>query len=67
MNSLEKESLKNKSPEGVEEDYPHHQENPAAPVEAIVEKNEEGGGQAMKWIIPILLVILFVVYFIFRN
>jgi hypothetical protein len=67
MEHLDKESLENKSPEGVERDYNHHKENPGPSEEAIVEKDEEGAGQAMKWIIPILLVILFIVYFIFRN
>nr|MBC7614116.1 hypothetical protein [Pseudopedobacter sp.] len=67
MEHLNKDELERKSPEGVEKDYTHHQENPAPSEEAIVEKNEEGGGQAMKWIIPIALVILFIVYFIYRN
>ena len=56
-----------KSPEGIEHDYDKHQENPAPSEEAVKEKNDEGAGPAMKWIIPICLVILFIVYLIVRD
>ena len=67
MEPTDKSEIERKSPEGVEDDYPHHKENPAPPEEAIVEKNENGAGPAMKWIIPICLVILFIVYLIVRE
>ncbi|MEO5910437.1 MAG: hypothetical protein ABIP95_06090 [Pelobium sp.] len=67
MSTQDKSELEKKSPEGVEEDYTKHQEHPAPPVEAIEEKNEEGAGQAMKWIIPIVIAALFIVYFILKH
>ena len=56
-----------KSPEGIEHDYNQHKENPGPSEEAVTEKNENGAGQAMKWIIPICIVILFIVYLIVRE
>lgn len=56
-----------KSPEGIEHDYNKHKENPGPSEEAVTEKNENGAGQAMKWIIPICIVILFIVYLIVRE
>lgn len=67
MNTQDKSELERKSPEGVEEDYNHHKEHPAPSEEAIKEKNEEGAGQAMKWIIPIVIAALFIVYFIIKQ
>ncbi len=55
-----------KSPEGVEHDYNEHKANPAPSEEAVNEKNENGGGLALKWIIPISVVILLIVYLIMR-
>ena len=62
MEPREKEQLERKSPEGVEEDYPHHKEHPDAPKEAIIEENSKGGGQVLKWLIPLLVVILLLIY-----
>ncbi len=56
-----------KSPQGIEHDYNKHKENPAPSEEAVTEKNNKGAGQAMKWIIPILLVVLFIVYLFVRK
>nr|WP_294901221.1 hypothetical protein [uncultured Pedobacter sp.] len=56
-----------KSPEGIEHDYNKHQEHPAPSEEAVNEKNENGGGLALKWIIPICVVILFIIYFFVRK
>ncbi|SOD13154.1 hypothetical protein [Pedobacter xixiisoli] len=51
----------------VETDYEAHQENPA-PAPTVNEPDNKGAGQAMKWIIPIVVVILLIVWFIFfRN
>ncbi len=62
----QKEEIK-KSPEGIEHDYNEHQQNPAPSEEAVNEKDENGGGQALKWIIPICVVVLFIVYFFMRK
>lgn len=56
-----------KSPEGIEHNYNEHQQNPAPSEEAVKEKNEEGGGQALKWIIPICVVVLFIIYFLIKK
>ena len=51
----------------VETDYEAHQHNPA-PAPTVNEPDNKGAGQAMKWIIPIIVIILLVVWFIFfRN
>ena len=65
--SLDNQSEESKkSPTGVEHDYEHHKENPSASKEAVFEKNEKGAGQAMKWIIPIVIALLFIVYFFIK-
>jgi len=51
----------------VETDYEAHKENPA-PAPTVNEPDNKGAGQAMKWIIPIVVLILLVVWFVFfRN
>lgn len=55
------------SPEGVEHDYNKHKENPAPSEEAVKEKNENGGGLALKWVIPICLIVLIIVYLVMRK
>lgn len=47
----------------IETDYNAHIENPGPSIEAVVEEDKKGAGQMMKWIIPILVVIMFLVYF----
>lgn len=54
-------------PETVETDYGKHENNPGPSPEAVNEDNDKGAGPVMKWIIPILIVILLVYWFIFRN
>ncbi len=56
-----------KSPEGIEHDYNKNKENPAPSEEAVTEKDENGGGLALKWVIPVCLVILLVVYLFMRK
>lgn len=62
----QKEEIR-KSPEGIEHDYNKHQENPGPSEEAVNERNDKGAGPAMKWIIPICLVVLFIIYMFVRN
>lgn len=51
----------------VETDYDAHKDNPA-PAPTVNEPDNKGAGQAMKWIIPIVVAILLIVWFIFfRN
>ena len=57
----------NKPAPPVERDYEAHKENPG-PSPTVNEPDNKGAGQAMKWIIPIIVIILLVVYFVyFRN
>ena len=55
------------TPVPVETDYEAHKENPK-PAPTVNEPDNKGAGVAMKWIIPIIVIILVVVYLIyFRN
>lgn len=54
-------------PEAVETDYGKHENNPGPSPEAVNEDNDKGAGPVMKWIIPVLIVILLVYWFVFRN
>lgn len=58
----------NKPTKPVEHDYAAHERDPGPSPQAVKEENNEGAGPTMKWIIPIILVILFLVYwFVFRT
>ncbi|RZK64588.1 MAG: hypothetical protein EOO95_10665 [Pedobacter sp.] len=51
----------------VENDYEAHKTNPA-PAPTVNEPDNKGAGQAMKWIIPIAVIALLILWFIFfRN
>lgn len=51
----------------VENDYDAHQSNPA-PAPTVNEPDNKGAGQALKWIIPIVIVVLLILWFVlFRN
>jgi len=57
----------NKPAPPIETDYEAHKSNPG-PAPTVNEPDNKGAGQAMKWIIPIVIVILLIVYFVyFRN
>lgn len=57
----------NKPTPPVETDYEAHADNPG-PAPTVNEPDNKGAGQAMKWIIPIVVVILLIVYFLyFKN
>jgi len=51
----------------IEKDYDKHKEDPGPAKPAITEKDENGAGQAMKWIIPILVIALLIWWFIIRK
>lgn len=57
----------NKQPKPIEHDYAHHENDPGPSPQAVEEKNENGAGPVMKWIIPILVVILLIYWFAFRK
>jgi len=55
------------TPVPIETDYDAHKTNPG-PAPTVNEPDNKGAGVALKWIIPILVIILLVVYFVyFRN
>lgn len=57
----------NKPTPPIETNYEAHQENPG-PAPTVNEPDNKGAGQAMKWIIPIVVLILLVIWFVFfRN
>lgn len=57
----------NQAPPPIEKDYEAHADNPG-PAPTVNEPDNKGAGQAMKWIIPIVVIILLIVYFLyFRN
>lgn len=49
----------------VEHDYAKHEQDPGPSPQAVNEDNNKGAGPAMKWIIPILVIILAILYWIF--
>jgi len=49
----------------VEHDYAKHENDPGPSPQAVNEENDKGAGPAMKWIIPILVIALLIVYWIF--
>ena len=71
MENSEKEKLvkrEENTDQPIEHDYNAHKQDPGPSEEAVVEKDEKGAGQMMKWIIPILVVIMFIIYFfVFRK
>lgn len=54
----------NKNVPPVETNYEAHKENPG-PAPTVNEPDDNGAGPAMKWIIPIIIVVLAIIWFIF--
>lgn len=48
----------------VETNYEAHKNNPG-PAPTVNEPDNKGAGVAMKWIIPIVILILLVIYFVY--
>ncbi|UKT65345.1 hypothetical protein [Pedobacter mucosus] len=55
------------NPKPIEQDYETHKEDPGPAKPAVTEKDENGAGQAMKWIIPIIVIGLLVWWFLIRK
>jgi len=49
----------------VEHDYAKHEQDPGPSPQAVNEDNDKGAGPAMKWIIPIIIIMLAILYWIF--
>lgn len=50
----------------IETDYPEHEKNPGPSEEAVVEKDEEGAGKVLRWIIPLLVIVLVAFWLIIK-
>lgn len=55
------------SPEPIETNYPEHEQNPGPSEEAVVEKDENGAGKVLRWILPALVAILLICWFIVKD
>lgn len=49
----------------VEHDYAKHERDPGPSPQAVEEDNDKGAGPTMKWIIPIAIILLAILYWIF--
>lgn len=54
-------------PVPVEDNYSQHEQNPGPSPEAVNEDNDKGAGPVMKWLIPIIVVILLIYWFLIRK
>jgi hypothetical protein len=68
-NDKEQEKNENfqESPQPIETNYEAHKENPGPSEEAVVEENKDGAGKMLKYIIPILVLALLIIWFLFRE
>ncbi len=57
----------NKPHKPIEHDYAKHENDPGPSPQAVKESNENGAGPVMKWIIPIIVLILLVYWFVIRK
>jgi hypothetical protein len=53
------------NPKPVEHDYPKHEQDPGPSPQAVNEKNNKGAGPALNWILPILVIALIIIYWLF--
>lgn len=53
-----------RTPKPIEHDYEAHHSDPGPAPEAVQEENNEGAGPTMKWIIPVIIIVLLLIYFI---
>lgn len=54
-------------PKPIETDYAKHEEDPGPSPQAVNEDNDKGAGPAMKWIIPIIVAVLLILWFLLRK
>jgi hypothetical protein len=63
-NSEQHHDEHHKSPKPIEHNYSAHESDPGPAPQAINEDDNKGAGLAMKWVIPIVIVILLIIYWI---
>lgn len=51
----------------VETNYEKHQNHPAPSKEAVIEEDKNGASKVLKWIIPVLVVLLIIIWLFFKN
>lgn len=62
-----KHTEKGAAPKPIENDYESHKDNPGPGRPAVNEKDVNGAGQALKWVLPILIIIALIVWFAMRK
>lgn len=50
----------------IETNYAKHQDNPGPSPQAVKEYDKNGAGPVLKWIIPILIIVLLIYWLFFR-
>lgn len=55
------------SPNHIETNYEENKANPGPPIEAIEEENKNGAGKMLKFVIPILVIILFIAWLLIKE
>ncbi|MFW0715251.1 hypothetical protein [Pedobacter sp. N23S346] len=55
------------APKPIEQDYENHKEDPGPAKSAVTEKDENGAGSILKWILPVAVVIGLIVWFALRK
>lgn len=54
------------NPPAVEDNYLAHKSNPGPSAEAVHEEDKNGAGQVLRWILPIILIILLIAWFFLK-
>lgn len=67
ITNISHEEAPGQPPVPVEDNYPQHEQNPGPSPEAVNEDNDKGAGPVMKWLIPIIVVILLIYWFLIRK
>lgn len=57
----------NKPSKPIETDYSKHEEDPGPSPQAVNEYDKNGAGSVLKWIIPVLVVVLLIYWLFFRT
>ena len=52
------------APKPIEKDYESHKEDPGPAKPAVTEKDENGAGQALKWVLPLAVIIGLFIWFV---
>ena len=55
------------APQPIEKDYESHKDAPGPAKPAVTEKDENGAGSVLKWILPVAVLIGLIVWFVLRK